>query len=593
MRLRAYQRLFLSYLVLVVALVATLLFGIDRLVRHSLMAMVEDDLHRELFLAREIYRTAPPASADSVAELIGSLTGRRATIVGPDGEVRGESTLPFEELGELENHAERPEIRAALEGRLGRSIRSSATVDARLLYLAIANDRGEVVRLSVPLTMVDEPIDQLQRGVLIIGAIAIALSALLSLGFSVAVTQPLRRIERTARAMAAGDLSLRLRERRRDEFGEVARALDALAEELQRRMGELVEEQERTRVLIDTMAEGVIALGPDGTVQRANPAAQAMFSLPERLPVSTPEAVSRRAEFLQIVRHALQGEAIPPTELASDGRSLLLTAQPLPDGGAVVVILDVSELRRLEGVRRDFVANASHELKTPLTAIRGYSETLLDPELPPELARKFASVVHANSQRLQQIVDDLLDLSRIETRGWVARSEPVEWEGVASAVWTELLRIEEERKVDFSVRAGEGAAVAYCDPSALRQIFSNLLGNALRHTPDGGRVQVTAERWSRGGGAASSSVRRQKWLRICVRDSGSGIPAGHLPRIFERFYRVDPARSREAGGTGLGLAIVKHLVEAHGGSIEAQSRLGEGTVIRFTLPAGEGGSFEF
>src|SRR5690606_38339070 len=222
---------------------------------------------RELFLAREIYRTAPPASADSVAELIGSLTGRRATIVGPDGEVRGESTLPFEELGELENHAERPEIRAALEGRLGRSIRSSATVDARLLYLAIANDRGEVVRLSVPLTMVDEPIDQLQRGVLIIGAIAIALSALLSLGFSVAVTQPLRRIERTARAMAAGDLSLRLRERRRDEFGEVARALDALAEELQRRMGELVEEQERTRVLIDTMAEGVIALGPDGTVQ--------------------------------------------------------------------------------------------------------------------------------------------------------------------------------------------------------------------------------------------------------------------------------------------------------------------------------------
>src|SRR5690606_18520267 len=177
MRLRAYQRLFLSYLVLVVALVATLLFGIDRLVRHSLMAMVEDDLHRELFLAREIYRTAPPASADSVAELIGSLTGRRATIVGPDGEVRGESTLPFEELGELENHAERPEIRAALEGRLGRSIRSSATVDARLLYLAIANDRGEVVRLSVPLTMVDEPIDQLQRGVLIIGAIAIALSA--------------------------------------------------------------------------------------------------------------------------------------------------------------------------------------------------------------------------------------------------------------------------------------------------------------------------------------------------------------------------------------------------------------------------------
>lgn len=585
MRLRAYQRLFLSYLVLVVALVATLLFGIDRLVRHSLMSMVEDDLHRELALAQELYRTVPPASADSVAELIGELTGRRATIIGPDGRVRGESTLPIDELGELDNHAYRPEILAALEGRIGRSIRSSATVDARLLYLAVANERGEVVRLSVPLTMVDEPIDQLQRGVLIIGAIAIMLSALLSFGFSVAVTQPLRRIEGTARAMAAGDLSLRLRERRRDEFGEVARALDALAEELQRRMGELEEEQERTRVLIDTMAEGVIALGPDGSVQRANPAAQAMFSLPNRLPVSTPEAVSRRTEFLQIVRRALEGESIPPTELASDGRFLLLTAQPLPDGGAVVVILDVSELRRLEGVRRDFVANASHELKTPLTAIRGYSETLLDPELPPDLVRRFASVVHANADRLQLIVDDLLDLSRIETGGWVARSEPVVIEEVVREVWDELSPMHEGEGIDFAVRIGAGAEIALCDPGALRQIFSNLLGNALRHTLEGGRVGVTAERWKGGDGAADG---KRKWLRISVRDSGSGIPASHLPRIFERFYRVDPARSREEGGTGLGLAIVKHLVESHGGSIEAESQLGQGTVVRFTLPEGEG-----
>ena len=585
MILRADQRLFLSYLALIVALVVTLVVGVERLLRASLVGMVEEDLGRELALAVELYRTSDPEQADSVADVIGELTGRRATIITADGTVRGESTADGEALRTLENHGDRPEFVAAQEAPVGRSIRGSATVGERLLYLAAVEPRGDVVRLAVPLAMVDEPIDRVQRGVVLVGGIAVLISALLSFGFSVRVTEPLRRIQQAARAMAAGDLSRRLRERRQDEFGEVARALDALAAELQRRISALEEEQTRTRVLFDTMSEGVIALAPDGSVQRANPAAQRMFSLPERIAISTPEAVSRRAEFLRVVRRALDGRSVSATEISSDERSLLATAEPLPDGGAVVVILDISELRRLEGVRRDFVANASHELKTPLTAIRGYSETLLDPELPQELRSRFADVVRSNADRLQRIVDDLLDLSRIETGGWVVQSALVDVEGAAREAWSETLRSTPGRFIDFEVKKGGEAYTAFCDPGALRQIFTNLFGNAIRYTPDGGQVgvAVTLEQGEDGEG---------DWLRVEVSDSGSGIPSAHLPRIFERFYRVDPARSREEGGTGLGLAIVKHLVEAHGGTIEADSWPGRGTVIRFRLPAADGGGPE-
>lgn len=581
MNLRADQRLFLSYLALIVALVVALVVGIDRMMRSSLVGMVEEDLGRELALAVEMYRGSDPADADSVATLVGRLTGRRATIIAPDGTVLGESAVDAEELETLDDHRGRPEIVSARETGSGRSVRGSATLGEQLLYLAAAEPGGDVVRLSVPLEMVEGPINRVQRGVVLVGSIAVLLSALLSFGFSVRVTEPLRRIQQTARALAAGDLSRRLGETRTDEFGEVARSLDALAAELQRRIAALEDEQARTDVLFDAMSEGVVALAADGTVRRANPAAQRMFSLPERVTVSTPEAVSRRAEFLGVVRRALEGHSVSATEIMADGRSLLATAEPLPDGGAVVVILDISELRRLEGVRRDFVANASHELKTPLTAIRGYSETLLDPELPQDLRARFAEVVRSNADRLQRIVDDLLDLSRIETGGWIAHSALVDVDRAVHEAWTETIRSTPERVLDFRVQRGAGADTAFCDPGALRQILTNLFGNAIRYTPDGGTVRVDVEL------KASRPGTVKEWLRFEVTDSGSGIPSTHLPRVFERFYRVDPARSREEGGTGLGLAIAKHLVESHGGAIEAESRLGEGTTIRFLLPAAE------
>ncbi|HEU0052607.1 MAG TPA: ATP-binding protein, partial [Longimicrobium sp.] len=267
-----------------------------------------------------------------------------------------------------------------------------------------------------------------------------------------------------------------------------------------------------------------------------------------------------------------------------DGRQLLATAQPLPTGGAVMVFLDVSELRRLEDVRRDFVANASHELKTPLTAIRGYSETLLDPTLPEALRAQFAETVKANADRLQRIVDDLLDLSRIESGGWRVQPEIVSVCEIARDAWGAFERKAREKRARFIANLAPECEFVFADPSALRQILSNLFSNALRYIPEEGTIEVSAREVPPPANRIVRTGDVRPWVEVAVRDTGAGIPSSHLPRIFERFYRVDAARSREEGGTGLGLAIVKHLVEGHGGTIEAESQLGRGTTIRFILP---------
>jgi len=246
-----------------------------------------------------------------------------------------------------------------------------------------------------------------------------------------------------------------------------------------------------------------------------------------------------------------------------------VTGRALPNGGALLVIRDVTELRRLEAVRRDFVANVSHELKTPLTSIAGYAETLATEDAGKETER-FARTILNNAHRMQRLVDDLLDLSRIESGRWQPSPERADVAAIAAEAWAAFADRARDARVEFSVAATSGGAVT-ADPEALRQIFTNLFDNALRHTPAGGRIKVSVDRAVGG-------------VTIAVADTGSGIGPEHLPRIFERFYRADPGRSREEGGTGLGLAIVKHLLEAHGGRVEASSALGKGTTIRMFFP---------
>jgi two-component system phosphate regulon sensor histidine kinase PhoR len=253
-------------------------------------------------------------------------------------------------------------------------------------------------------------------------------------------------------------------------------------------------------------------------------------------------------------------------------RTLRVSAHQLEPGGAVMTVTDVTDLRKMEKVRRDFVANASHELKTPLTAMRGFAEALAEGDPPEPLRQQFLSSIQRNAVRMQVLVDDLLDLSRLESGTWVAEEDAVDVAPVARDVWALLNPQHAGRDLRFAVK-GEGVVLA--DAQALAQVFQNLLDNALRHIPDGGSIWVEIRP-------------RGPELEVEVRDSGSGIPAQALPRIFERFYRVDEGRDRSAGGTGLGLAIVRHLVQAMGGDVEARSVLGEGTAIRFRLPRLDG-----
>ncbi len=588
MRLRADRQLFLSYLILIGALTGAIGFGAGSIVRGHLLETIEDDMRRELNLARATFENLRGAPVDSVADLLGSLSGRRITIITEDGTAVGESAPVVRDRPPADDYRNRPEVRQALTEGAGRGIRYSNTIGADHLYLALVTDRGEVIRAAVPLSEIDETVGQVQRRILVMAGGAVVLAGFFSLGFSLLITRPLRHTVEVARALGSGDLMRRVEDIRDNDFGDLGAALNTLADELQKRLSQLERERAEMQTLIDSMSEGVLALNPSGTLRRSNPAAKRLFSLgakPEGIP---PEMVSRRPGFLDLATRALKGEAVPPVELTGDGQYLLGTAHPLPQGGAVMVFLDVSELRRLEDVRRDFVANASHELKTPLTAIRGYSETLLDPDLEPELVRRFAEIVKTNSDRLQRIVDDLLDLSRIEAGGWRVAPAPVDLRRLVTDVWESERASAPGNTARLQLELGEGQEFVTADPAAIRQILANLLGNALRYTPAAGTVTIRSRpgmpKAAAGGVTADPSPR--PWTIVDVTDTGIGISRPHLTRIFERFYRVDPARSREEGGTGLGLAIVKHLVEAHGGWIEAESELGRGTTIRFALPSG-------
>ncbi|MGH7506102.1 MAG: sensor histidine kinase, partial [Longimicrobiales bacterium] len=347
----------------------------------------------------------------------------------------------------------------------------------------------------------------------------------------------------------------------------------------------LTRERDDLALLVTAVTEGILQIDGDGRVVTANPAARSLLGLPRGAEGQLVASLVRNAELRGFLERGATASDIASREVNVDERRLLVTARPIPPlddsgpgpGGTVVAFTDLTELRRLEGVRRDFVANVSHEIRTPLTSIRGYVETLMADELPPDMQRQFLEVIHKNAERLRGIVDDLLDLSRLESGGWRPELQPLQPLDIADDVWSHTRERASSKRIEFRREGADAAVVA--DPSGLRQVFANLFDNALRYTPDGGRITV------RVAAARNGSVADPPRVTVEIQDTGSGIPVDSLARIFERFYRVDPARSRAEGGTGLGLSIVKHLVESMGGDVTAESELGKGTTMRFRLPA--------
>ncbi len=552
--------------VLVVTLVI-LSWRAQYVLRHNLEADVVATLEREARLTRDALPPDPALWQATVRQL-GLETDLRITLIDVHGTVLADSDFPEGPLPSIENHASRPEVRAALAGVMGHVKRHSETVGRDFMYVAIPGGPG-VVRMAEDLTRIDALGGRMRRSVA--GAAVLALLVGLGLAMIAArgVSRPLMDLASAARSIAAGTEPRYPRSGIR-EIDTLVRALRDMHRQIDQRFEELRREKTESSTVVEAMVEGVIAADARGRITTANAAARHLLGYGSDAPLPGLAELFRARGTSELVQAALTGAAEQTRTMELDGRTVLVTARTLPEGGAVLVLHDLTELRRLESVRRDFVANVSHELKTPLTSISGYSETLLADQPDQETSRRFLGIILANARRMQHLVDDLLDLSRMESGRWQPTPMPTDPAEVARDAWAALGNRAMEAGVELRVETPPGLLV-HVDPDAARQVLTNLLDNALRYTPKGGHVTVSASRDDGG-----------VWLRVT--DTGSGIPREHLPRIFERFYRADASRSRDAGGTGLGLSIVRHLVENHGGRVSAESELGRGTTISCWLP---------
>ncbi len=417
----------------------------------------------------------------------------------------------------------------------------------------------------------DEFLSRIRGDILVAGIAVLLVGVGLARVLARPVARPIEQLRDVARALAAGDLTKRPSSSIvGGEMGELASDLRQLAEQLEARMRALNAEEALLVALTESLNEGVIAVDARQRVVRINQTGRQLLRLREPVPFPA-DYLPRDRTLREALASVLAGHDAEPDEVRVDDRTLSLTARPLPDGGAVLALYDLTPFRRLEAVRRDFVANVSHELRTPLTVISGFVETLQDDELPPPLRRQFLNMADNSVRRMQRIVDDLLDLSRIESGGWLPNPIELDLPTLAAEILQPLQAPAVQKGVRLGTELPPEAGKLYADPTAARQILTNLAENALRHTGSG-EVVLFARTDAEG-----------SW--IGVRDTGVGISADHLPRIFERFYRADPGRARDAGGTGLGLAIVKHLAEAHGGRVRAESLPGVGTTIAAWFPA--------
>jgi two-component system phosphate regulon sensor histidine kinase PhoR len=521
---------------------------------------------------------APSAEVDAVVDQTAREVGARVTVIRPDGTVVADSAVSGPALAALENHNQRPEVQDAIRAGMGSNVRHSATVNQDLLYAAVAvRDQGRllgVVRIARPLPGIAQDASALRRSVLVALLLAFGLTALLVPVIASSTAGPLRDIMDSARRFAAGDLSARSRVSRRDEVGELARLLNASADALQRRLTESARDRGRIEAILAAMEDGVLAVDGQGTVLLANERIRRRLGAAEPLGRHYMEVV-RHPELERAVEAVLASRQRVEAEVELPGTAWAVSATPFPgeEGrvGAVLSFHDVTERRRLDRVRRDFVANASHELRTPLTSIRGFVEALEDGAVEePSTARRFLGKIRTHAERMGALVADLLELSRLESG-----ERPPQWETFQPAEVAEdaLASVEDlARAKNVAVaHRDQGAPAVESDADRLRRILDNLMENAVKYTPGGGTVEIV-----------SRSVPGAAVLQVA--DDGPGIAAEHLGRIFERFYRVDKARSREMGGTGLGLAIVKHLAESIGATVSVHSTVGKGTTFTVTVP---------
>ncbi|MBU4317144.1 MAG: PAS domain-containing protein [Proteobacteria bacterium] len=524
-----------------------------------------------------------PEKLDALCKTIGKASSTRVTLVLPSGKVVGDSV---ENPEKMESHSTRQEILEAKQGRTGRSIRYSRTLENNMIYTAIPLYQGEnklvaVLRTAIPLTSLDRQLATLWIHLAFAGILVSLLAGAMSLWIAKRISRPMEEMKAGAMRFAQGQLG-KMPVPETEELASLAEAMNEMAKELEKRFHTIIQQKNELETVLASMVEGVMAIDPAERVLSMNASAAKMFELdPEEGQGRNIQELIRNSAFQKFIKKALASLDILQEDItfyAGEERILSVRNSPLLNPGnhvtgTLVVIDDVTKLRRLENIRKDFVANASHEIRTPLTTIKGFVETLYHESSPdPEKSRHFLEIILKHVDRLSAIIEDLLSLSKIEREK--EKEEILFSNGdVVEVIQTAMgiCRPKADRKnIRINLLAGEPLPVSM-DKTLLEQAIVNILDNAVNYSPENTAIEVKTQ-------VVGTDI------LIRVRDQGIGIPKEHVPRLFERFYRVDKARSRKLGGTGLGLAIVKHIMEAHKGTVSAVSTPGKGSEFTLQFP---------
>ena len=581
-------KLTLSYILIIIISLGFVAFFLDRYLEESSLRDIKSSLINQSYLIE----SQTPAEAiakedsnylDALVKRLGSKIQCRITIINRSGKVLADSEESLSNTLKMENHATRPEMQSALGGSIGESIRHSATLKIDMLYIALPlQHNGEIagaVRLALPLASVHHMLMDIRKIVAISFLLTLILAFVLGSLLTRGIIQPLNKIINVSRKFSQGDFKHRILHHSNDEIGELASTLNKMAQEIEDKIRELELRNQHLHTVFQNMVEGIIVLDKDGRVVSVNSAIEKLFN------ISKEEAKGRF--FLEAIRNddisGIINDVLKKREFISKElylvypvhKTLSINASAIFEkeavNGCLLVIHDVTDIRNLEKMRADFVANVSHELKTPLTSIKGFVETLLEGAIDDkENNRQFLKIIHEHANRLDSLVNDLLDLSYLESKEIRLEKEEINIRSLAEQILSGCKSQLKKKDVEAHNNLA-GDFLIKADKSKIEQVLTNLIDNAVKFNQEHGSLDIYGEQTQNG-------------IKITVEDSGMGIPPKDIPRIFERFYRVDKARSRKLGGTGLGLSIVKHIVELHGGTVGVESTEGLGSKFYFYLP---------
>jgi two-component system, OmpR family, phosphate regulon sensor histidine kinase PhoR len=588
MRIKLHNKITGATLLVIIVILAGIFLFLQKSFEEKTLARITSEMRKETALARSyilarLKSDMTLADYHSLAHTIGSDIEVRATIIARDGRVLGDSELTLEEVATVENHADRPEVREALEAGYGQSRRFSVTVKKDLFYSArFFSGYGQdgVIRLAMPLADIDFIHSRIRTVLAVSLFMAFVIAIIFSIVSSYLISRPIKEMAYMAKSIAMGNFERKIRIHTNDEVEDLAQAFNQMAKQVRMRIEEVTSGKLRLEAILHSMFDGVMVVDEKGVIVMINNTLKKMLHIDDEPAGKKPIEIIRNVEIQTIVdsiiakKTGLRSQEI--SLVLPEEKILMIHATPVmrsgATDGAVLVFHDVTDLKRLEAVRRDFVANVSHELRTPLSTIKGYAETLIDGAInDAENAHEFVKIIYDDANRLALLVNDLLDLSKLESGKFVLEFDEVALKPIVEQVLSGLRKSAAMKKLAVSCYIPDALAKVKADESRISQVLLNLVDNAIKYTPEGGSVSIEV-------------IEKQDSILVDIKDSGIGIPEKDIPRIFERFYRVDKGRSRMLGGTGLGLSIVKHIIQSHGGNVFVESVFGQGSTFSFTLP---------